>query len=323
MALKFTNKYFSLPLGIICLLMAFIPITNAVIIDRIVAVVNGEITTLSELQELEFSLKSQIKKEDQKDTEITSELLDRLIDKKLQLQLADKKNITVSPQQINAALEDIKRQNNLTTQEELIQALAQQGMTIENFTRQLTEHIKITILLKREVGGQVEIDEDEINKYYQEHISFYNFMDELRAKHILIYLPAEASSQEVKEKKELAEDLLQKLKEGADFSEMAKKHSNDPSAERGGDLGFFKRGEMLPALEKAAFTLTPGEISPVIKTKFGFHIIQLIEHRRHTPQNNPNVKEEIKQIIYRNKREESLKKWLNDLRKKAKIKKLL
>jgi len=307
-----------------CLLITFVSPSRAVVIDRIVAVVNGEITTLSELQELEYSLRTQGEEKLDKDNpELTSTLLDELINKKLQLQLAAKKKIAVSEQQLQEALADIRRQNKLTTDAEFKQALAQQGMSLENFTRQLKENIQITILVRREVMSQIEIKEEEIKSYYQEHKASFTYLDELRAQHILLYLPAEVTEEQVQLKKELAEQVWEKLQAGEDFAQLAKQYSDDPSAEKGGDLGYFRRGEMLPVLEEAALSLEVGGISPVLQTSFGFHLIRLTERRKHNPDNSPQLKEEIKQAIYRQKTEEKLKKWLKKLRKEAKIKRML
>ncbi len=122
---------------------------------------------------------------------------------------------------------------------------------------------------------------------------------------------------------EACEELKSKIETGADFAEMAKEHSDDPSAEKGGDLGYFKQGEMLPALEKAALIMKPGEISPVLQTHLGFHILKLTEYQIHNPQNDPKIKEEIKEALFRQKSEEKLKKWLEKLRKLARIKIML
>ncbi len=316
-------KKTSLIIAVTCLLLATAPIqTQAVIIDRIVAVVNGEITTLSELQELEYSLNSEMG-EKNKTPELTSALLDKLIDKKLKLQLAIKKNISVSEQQLQEATADIKQQNNLTSDKQLEQALASQGMTLENFIRQLKENIQITILIKKEVTSRIEISEKEINDYYLKHRAYFDALNELRAQHILFYLPNEPTAEETRAKEKLANEVWEKLKQGEDFGKLAKEFSDDPSAKKGGDLGFFKKGEMLPVLEQAAFKLKNGEISPVLKSNLGFHIIKLLEHREHTPENDPKIKQEIQQSIYSKKSEEALTKWMEKLRKEAKIKKML
>ncbi len=307
-----------------CLLITFVSPGQAVVIDRIVAVINGQITTLSELQELEYSLRTEGKEKLDKDNpELTSTLLDELIDKKLQLQLAAKKKIGVSEQQLHEALADIKRQNNLTTDAEFEQALAQQGISLENFTRQLKENIQITILVRREVMSQIEISEEEVKNYYQEHKAYFSYLDELRAQHILLYLAPEAAPEQIRLKKELADEVWKKLQAGADFVQMAKQYSDDTAAEKGGDLGYFRKGEMIPVLEEAALDLEVGGISPILRSNFGFHIIKLTEHRKYNPDNSPRLREEVEEAIYHQKSEGKLKKWLKQLRQQAKIKIML
>jgi peptidyl-prolyl cis-trans isomerase D len=126
----------------------------------------------------------------------------------------------------------------------------------------------------------VELDEDELEVEYRARQAALKTEEQRRAKHILIQVPAEADEETVAQAREEAQALLKRVREGADFAELAREHSDDPgSASEGGDLGFFARGVMTPEFEERAFSLEPGEVSDVVRTPFGFHIIKLLEIR--------------------------------------------
>ncbi|MBI5789618.1 MAG: peptidylprolyl isomerase [Candidatus Schekmanbacteria bacterium] len=295
-------------------------ISPAIIVDKIVAVVNGEIITLNELQKLEKDIQKLDKDEETgSNSELSQILLNKLIDKKLQLQLAAKKQINVSDQQIQAALAEIKRQNDIKSDADFKKALSAQGISLEEFIQQWKENTILTLLVKREIGGQIEISDQETEGYYREHQAEFTHLDELRAQHILFYLPADATAEQISSKEEKAKIILEKLKQGEDFAVLAGQFSDDPSAEKGGDLGYFHMGEIIPALEEALLSLAPGQISEIVKTGFGLHIVKLNEYKRHTLENDPDLREDVKQRVYREKSKEHMTRWMEKLRKEANI----
>jgi len=133
-------------------------------------------------------------------------------------------------------------------------------------------------------------------------------------------IPPEANEQEISQIREKAEGIVQRIKGGEDFNTMARLYSQDSSAAIGGDIGFFKQGELLPALGEAAFSLNKGEISSVIKTSSGFHIIRVLEKRDKQKMPKEERFKEIKCIIYNQKVDDKSKQWLKELRKKSYIK---
>ena len=150
----------------------------------------------------------------------------------------------------------------------------------QNFKNQFEnpEQIKLAYieLSRKELAKDIKISDEQINKYYQDNLTQYTQAERRKASHILFTFSTEADTDEKNKVKAEAQSVLEKINQGADFSEMAKEYSKDPgSADSGGDLGFFGKGEMVPAFEESAFSLNPGEVSELVESSFGYHIIKL------------------------------------------------
>lgn len=159
--------------------------------------------------------------------------------------------------------------------------------------------------LENGLKKSVKVSEADIESYYREHLDKYVTPERVKARHILV------------EKQSLADDLLGRLKKGADFKELAKKHSTCPSADKGGDLGWFGRGKMAPEFEKAAFALSKGELSGVVKSSFGHHIVQLEDKRESKTKTLDQVKKSIERTLQKKQTQERIADLKDDIRKKA------
>jgi len=250
------------------------------------------------------------------------QILDQLIDKKLQLQLAREKKIIVPKEQIKAAIEDLMQQNGLDNLAQFEQILTQQGLSLEQIKQQIEEKIKITKLISTEVRSKILVTQAEIKAYYEEHLEDYKKLEELRARHIFIPVPEGASPKVVAAARKKAEEILAQLEQGADFEQLARKYASASSGNTWGDLGYFTRGQLMPELEAVVWNLQPGQAG-LVHTPFGYHIVQVTERKPHTLENDPKIREEIKQIIFRNKLDEQLKEWQKELRQRASIKIML
>lgn len=173
--------------------------------------------------------------------------------------------------------------------------------------RDMTEQILINEVLIKEVKEKVSVSEEEMKQYYESHKDEFQEPEEVRARHILVDTEEEA--------KEIA-DLISK---GSDFSTLAKERSKCPSKDRGGDLGFFGRGQMDPEFEKVAFNLKVGEVSGIVKTRFGYHIIKLEEKKPARLKDYSTVKNLIRQRLITRKNEERSNAFIEELRNKSKI----
>lgn len=168
----------------------------------------------------------------------------------------------------------------------------------QNFQDQFKnpEQVKLAYLeiSRKDLANNEQVTDEQISKYYQDNIFQYTQPERRKASHILFTLPTDADTATKDKLKAEAQSVLDKIKNGADFSEMAKAHSQDPgSADNGGDLGFFGQGEMVPAFEESAFSLTPGDISDLVESSFGYHIIKLISVEGGESKPLDTVKDEI------------------------------
>jgi parvulin-like peptidyl-prolyl isomerase len=212
-------------------------------------------------------------------------------------QEAKEQNITVKPEEINEKIDKLKPK---ATAEQL----SKMGITIED----LRQRFESEILIEKIVAKQVIVTEKEIRDYFESRKTNFAKPEEIRAFHILFSTEIEA------------EVILSQLKNGADFAELAKKESIDPTAkDNAGDLGFFSKGKMVPAFEQAAFALEIGELSEVVETPFGYHIIKVIEKKSAQEPNLGLVREEIKETIAQQKAWTIESALLQNLRKEAKI----
>ncbi|WP_198262743.1 peptidylprolyl isomerase [sulfur-oxidizing endosymbiont of Gigantopelta aegis] len=168
----------------------------------------------------------------------------------------------------------------------------------QNFQKQFEnpEQIKLAYLevARQDLAKDLQISDEQIEKYYQDHLPQYTQPERRQASHILFTLSTDATDEEKEKLKAEANMVLERINQGADFTEMAKQYSKDPgSADNGGDLGFFGSGEMVPAFEKSAFSLKPGEISDLVESSFGFHIIKLTKIEGGEVEPLESVKENI------------------------------
>ncbi|OAQ21721.1 peptidylprolyl isomerase [Thermosulfurimonas dismutans] len=170
---------------------------------------------------------------------------------------------------------------------------------------------------ERKVLKNLKVSERELQEYYLKHKKDYRVPERVKARHILIRVPEKAGPEAQKAALKKAEDLRQKILAGADFSEIARKYSEDPGTkDKGGDLGFFARGQMIPEFEEAVFKLKVGEISPPIKTRFGYHLVQVEAKVPAQEQPYEKVKDQVRQDLLEAKKTERIKALMTKLSKK-------
>ena len=296
--------------------------SEAVIIDRIVAVVNEDIITLSQLKEITVPYLEKMKakysmeynEEQVKETEMR--ILDQLIDEKLVDQEAKRLQIVITEKEVDLGIRDV-RENNKLSDEQFKQVLEGEGMTFERYREELKNQMQKMRLLDQEIKSKIQVREEEVEEYYTQHTQDFNTPPEVKLQQILLMIPPQSTEQDISQLRQKAEGLLKRIKEGEDFSGLAALHSQDASAASGGTIGFFKRGELMPLLNDVAFSLPAGEVSQVIQTPQGFHIIKLLEKREREKMTKEELHKEIQGILYNQKLDEKFKQWLNDLRKKS------
>ena len=207
------------------------------------------------------------------------------------------------------------------TPAEFEEALKSANMTEAKLKELTRKDIVINNLVEKEVAGKITVSEAEAKKFYDDNLDKFKQNEAVRASHILCGVDASATPEEKKKAKEKAEALRKRVLAGEDFAAIAKSDSTCPSSAKGGDLGFFERGQMVPPFEQAAFALKPGEISEVVETQFGYHIIKQTEKREAATAKFDEVKERLIRYLKGQKVQKGVNDLLAKLREKVKIEK--
>jgi len=244
--------------------------------------------------------------------------LDSLIERELLVQKVKEENITISDERkdelFNEQLENIKNSNQIT-EEQLLQSLSQQGIENLDSFKELFLSQNETPLLINELQSQVvetvEVTDQEVKDYYDNNIEQFTSEEKVAASHILV------------EEEETAKEVLNKLNNGTDFAELAKEYSIDGSAAQGGKLGSFGKGRMVKPFEDAAFALNVGEVSDIVKSDFGFHIIKVTDKTEAGTTSYEDVKESIKNNLLNQKKAQVMEEYIEKLKEEATIERKL
>ena len=310
-------------IGIILLLMCGAVSKIEAVVDRVVAVVNQEVITLSEVEKWVSPLLGEIPTEDrlerrQKINEVRRKVLESLIEEKLLDQEVKKSGVKVPSKEVEAALEDFKRRN-AVSQEDFEKALAKEGLTFDAFRKQIEKRMLRTKLIQWSVKSEIKVGEKEVKDFYEANMGLYRSNEVYRPSHILFIIPKDATPEEIREIRTRCQKVLDKIKRGEDFGEMALLYSEDTSSKSRGDLGYFKKGELLPAFEKEVLRLRVGEVSGIVRTDFGFHIIKLLDRKGGGPLPLEEVKEKVKEDYYQKEREKAFRQFISTLKEKSVI----
>jgi peptidyl-prolyl cis-trans isomerase SurA len=295
-------------------------------VDRIVAVVNDDLITLFDLNQKFRPYEENIRAlgyapERERETlfKLRTDLLNQLIESTLSDQAVKKHNIEVSEQEIDTALERVKDARSLTD-DDLRAGLAQQGLTLEEYRKNLKHQLLRNKLVNREVKSKIVVTEDDINAYYDAHRE--KFAGELNYHiwNIFIRTAKFADDSTRRLALEKMEAVLAQLKQGRSFESFAVDDSNSPMAPKGADLGQFKLEELSPKLKEAVSGMKAGDFSPILETDLGYQIIFVQKIVETESKSLATVKSEIHEILYNEAVDNRFQKWLKDLRKRSHIK---
>lgn len=262
--------------------------------DNVVALVNGQAITKAELFDEMYKY-------------VGAQVLDEMILLRLLHMEAEERGVSVSEEQVDKEIAAIAEQ--VGGREQLDFLLFQQQMTMDELVSQIRNNLLITAL----IGPEVVIDDEEVRQIFEDNKEFFAEEEQVRARHILV------------DTQELADEIRQQLVDGEDFADLAREHSTDAgSGARGGDLGWFGRGVMVAPFEEAAFALEIGDISPVIESPFGFHIIRVDERSEaKAAEFDDEIAAFIREQIIEDEVQQRLPSWLNNLRSGADVEILL
>lgn len=250
------------------------------------------------------------------------EALDFLINRELIFQESEKANLGPQDAEIDVELAKVKQR--FPTQEAFEQILKQQGLTEEKLRGLIRRGLMMKKFMEVKIRPIAEpVTDKDIADFYEEKKEGFVESEKVSARHILIKVSADASDQEKADARDKIETVLKEARGEADFAELAKKHSEGPSAPRGGDLDYFGRGQMVKPFEDAAFSLEPGQISEIVETQFGYHIILVQDKKPKRQLKLEEVGEQIEKALNDEEIDIALEKWLEPIKDKADIKILL
>jgi len=297
---------------------------QAAVADRIVAVVNDEIITLSELNNAfepyqgRFEASYQGPDREKARAETKRVLLNRMIDNLLMEQESRKTKIAVRNEEVTDAITDMQKQRKISPNE-FRKALEREGITPDAYRRDIRDQLMRMKLIRRDIKSRVAVTDEEIGEYYRKHREDYEGKEAVRIKQILLILPKKEDLA-VKEKLRAdAEAIHKRLMNGESFEPLSAEYSQGPEAASGGDIGYIEKGIIHSEVEDAAFILPLNQISGVIESSVGFHIIQVVDRRGAGLKAIEGVREEIREKIDREKMEKKYGEWLEELRKKSHI----
>lgn len=293
----------------------------AELVDRVAAVVNNEVITLSEVeQKVEPELARQrvpLAERAKVRDQLRKTALDNLIGEKLLSAEVKQQQIEVTSQEVDAGIEDVQKQNGMTP-EQFRTELVSAGYTEQGYRDFMRDHMARMRLLQMKVRSQMKITEEDLRAEYAKYAKESAKDVELKARHILITVGPHVTDAAVEKARLRAEELAAEArKPGVDFAELAKAKSEGSSAADGGDLGTFRRGVMMPAFERVAFELEEGQISDPVRTQFGFHVIKVEQRIPIGMQEFEELKEELRQRMYQSQMERYTDQYVKDLRSKA------
>lgn len=297
---------------------------HAVIIDRIVAIVNGDVITLSELSTALEPVKKRIEasarpvEREKILADAKKMVLDRLIENLLIDQEAKKSGIIVKDEEVRDAIQDFVSRRNISI-DDLIKDLGKEGISFEDYKKEVKDHLLKMKLLRREVRSRITVSDEEIGNYYHKHREEYEGKEAVRIKQIVLLLPRNHDESTKKMLREKIESIHTSLKKGESFDLLAARYSQGPASQTGGDIGFVERGLMLPEVEKVAFSLPKGKISDIIESPVGYHIIMVIDRKGAGLKPISEVRDEIIRKIEEEKIEKKYEEWISELRRKSHI----
>ncbi len=243
--------------------------------------------------------------------------LDSLISQTLLVEEADRQGIKADEKEVEDQIAGFS--SRFPSQEEFQKQLAAVGTSEEELREEINTGIKINTLLERQLGEK-DVTEEEIKAFYVENPDNFKQEEQVQASHILLKVAPGESDEDKESKKKKLTDLKASIQKGADFAELARQHSECPSKERGGDLGFFGKGQMVKPFEDIAFALKKGEVSDPVETQFGYHLIKLTDRKAAGTIPLEDAKEDIKTYLRRQKEQQAIKDYIDELRKGADIK---
>jgi peptidyl-prolyl cis-trans isomerase C len=292
--------------------------------EKVAAVVNGEVIPMGRLDREMSGYQTKLMRSGQMLTKDKLEalkqgVLESLIDRALLYQESVKQGIEVKPEEIEEQWVRIRER--FDSEEAFQQAMIRMNTDEETIRDEIRRVRTVKTFIQGRFAQGAAISEEEARAFYDTHQESFNRPEQIRARHILIRPESGGGEQAEKDARSRLEALREEAEAGADFAELAGKHSQGPSGKRGGDLGYFSRGDMAKPFEDAAFALKePGELSQVVRTQFGYHLIKLEDRKEGGLVPFEEVQENLQEYLRKEKVKEAVQSYVKQLRQEAEIK---
>lgn len=293
--------------------------------DATVAIVNDipitETDVTLEVKRIQFQAKAMQKPLDQSMMlSMREKVIDSLINRELLLQQSKARGITTNESDIDNSIDQIKRR--LEAGQSFESLMVEMGITMETMRTQVGQASAIQKLLEVEVYPQAIVSEKDSRIFFENNPQYFKKPEEVKASHILIQVAPDASDEEKLAAREKIEDIQKKIAAGDDFANLARQYSEGPSSTNGGDLGYFDRKKMVKPFSDAAFELKPGQVSNIVETRFGFHLIKVYDKKAKSTYEFEDIKGRLGEILQQQKIQEETVRYLEVLRRTANVKRM-
>ena len=253
-------------------------------------------------------------------SEIKKDVLENLIGRELLYQTSQKHGIKVDEAAINNQLAMLKKR--FPSEAEFNKVLSKNNLSEAAIRAQLERNMAIKEFIDKQFVQKVTISDKESKAYYESNPEYFKQPEQVQASHILIKIDSEADESQKAQARKKIEKIQKRLQKGEDFAALAKEFSQCPSNAKGGDLGYFQRGQMVPPFEQVAFALKPGAVSDIVETRFGYHLIKVIDKKSETTIPYKDVKDKLEQHLKQEKIQKEVTLYVEKLKEKAKVEKV-
>ena len=253
--------------------------------------------------------------------EVRGQVLENLIARELLYQESQKKGIKISEEEVNKQLISLKGQ--FPNEEEFNKALKRMNLTEASIKEKLARDLSLKKLIDHEIAPKVKLSDSDIRAFYDNNLETFKQPERVQASHILIKVDPEADASQKAEAQKKIGLVQEKLQKGEDFGALAKEYSEGPSGPNGGELGYFTRGQMVKPFEEAAFAMKPGEVSGMVETRFGYHLIKVTDKTPETTMPYDDVKDRLEQFLKQRKLQEEINVYVKRLEEHAKVEKFI
>jgi peptidyl-prolyl cis-trans isomerase C len=318
-------RWFFILLTAVSLVTVAMPIFAAEkkIPDGAVATVNGVTITQDDFDKEMDRVRSQFARSGRSLREsqlpdIKDRVLETLINRELLYQESQNKGIKVEDAEVNQQVDILKKR--FPKEDEFKAALLEMKISEAELKSQIRKGMAIQQFVDKDLVQDVKVSETEVKDFYINNPNMFKQSEQVKASHILIKVDTQADKSAKDQANKKIKEIQKKLEDGGDFAALAKEYSEGPSNVDGGDLGYFERGRMVKPFEDAAFKLKPGEVSDMVETPFGYHLIKVVDKKPESVVSYENAKERIAQYLEQEKKGKVLERNLEDMRQKAVIK---